>query len=170
MLGRDLEKNAETSTIENSVIIVASVGAECASPLCTLCINYTFCRRSTSQLVTDDELANSEWIRDLRTYAAKLCISPDHWHEWITAAYRDAKRLIVDRNGAEVSLDMEEFELIGIRYWFRTFCVSPAADVTPRIRVEARERVRILASILRARDPDAARMWGFRAANDNSPI
>jgi hypothetical protein len=72
--------------------------------------------------------------------------------------------------GENAAGEVEEALPDAIRYWFRDFCRVVERDVIPHVRCEAWERVRILASILRARDPDAARMWGLRAANDNSPI
>ena len=74
---------------------------------------------------------------------------------------RDAKR-------NEIYLNMQEFERLHIREWFRDFCCTPCSpDVEPRVRGEAKERVRILATILKAHNPDEALIWGVRAANDN---
>lgn len=118
----------------------------------------------------DTKLDNPEFIRDLRRYTASLGISCDQWLDFLSDTYRDYPGRIMDQTGREVFLDMEVFEEPNIRYWFRDWCNTPCGNnVVPRIRSEARERIRVLATILRAANPKAALMWGVRAANDNEP-
>nr|WP_281721263.1 hypothetical protein [Nitrosomonas nitrosa] len=120
--------------------------------------------------MSDKNIENPEYVRDLRCFAYGLRISSHDWLEFLTDLYRDYPGRIIDARGAEVFLNMEEFETAGIREWFRDFCCTLCPpDVTPRVRPEAWERVRALATILRAHFPEAAMVWGVRAANDNEP-
>ena len=136
--------------------------------LCPACLLSGYCRRFNVRIVSDMELDNPEFIRDVRRAALEQGKTCDEWLEHMTNLYRDYPGRIVDSGGAEVWLDMSDFERSKIRYWFRDFCCTPCpTDVSPRVRREARERVRVLATILRAADPVAAQLWGVRAANDN---
>lgn len=138
--------------------------------LCCACLALGYCARLSCRIVSDDELANPEFIRDVKMTAYDLRVSCDEWLEYLTRLYRDYRGRIVDQAGREILLDMEEFERPNIRYWFRDFCGRPCpTHVTPRLRREARERVRILATLLRAVFPDKAQFWGVRPANDNDP-
>lgn len=138
--------------------------------LCTFCLTGGYCRRLHTQIVSDVDLANPDFIRDLRAFAFRLGINDEDWQEYLTNLYRDYPGWIADANDHETFLDMEEFERPFIREWFRGFCCTPCPpDVQPRVRPEARERVRILATILKAHDPVPAMMWGVSPANDNDP-
>lgn len=133
------------------------------------CLIHGFCRNTRTPLVTDDELDDSEFIRDLRATTFDEGVSDSEWHEHVTALYRDMRGWVENTESdgdKEVFLDMEEFEIPSIREWFRDFCCTPCPpEVTPRVRPEARERVRVLATILRATYPVRASLWGVRAAN-----
>lgn len=136
--------------------------------MCRACRRHGFCRKLACQIVTDDELNDPEFLRDVRAAALAEGVSADAWLEHVNDLYRDFRGWISDARGAEVLLDMEEFERPFIREWFRDFCCTPCApDIKPRIRDVARERVRVLATILRAAHPAKALLWGVRAANDN---
>ena len=136
--------------------------------LCTQCITQGFCIKLNAKLITDKELSNPDMIRDIRSYAYGLNIPYTAWHEHIANLYRDYRGWIAGPDGKEVLLDTDVFETGNIQYWFRAFCCTPVSDdITPYVRSEARERVRVLATILRAYDPGAALMWGVRAVNDN---
>jgi hypothetical protein len=136
--------------------------------LCNQCIGLGYCRKLNAHLVSDAELANPEFIRDVRTAADELCITRDQWRDHLSNLYRDYRGRILDREGNEVFLDMEVFEKAS-PYWFRDFCITPRPGVRPRVRQAARERVRVMATILRAVFPDAAQFWGVCPANDNEP-
>jgi len=138
--------------------------------LCPSCILLGYCRNRSAWLVTDKELDNPEFVRDVREAARAEAVSPDHWIDHITRLYRDYRGWITVIGGGRVFLDMDEFERPSIREWFRDFCVTPCPpEITPRVRDEARERVRILATILRALNPERAQFWGLRSDNDNEP-
>ncbi len=138
--------------------------------LCLNCLMRGYCRRLFIAVTTDDELDNSDYIRDLRGFAHSLNFNDEDWHEFLTELYRDFPGWIMDEDGAEVFLNMEEFERPSIREWFRDFCCKEVpGHVIPHVRIEARERARILATILRASFPIETRLWGLRADNDNNP-
>ena len=136
--------------------------------LCHHCTRHGFCCNRTAKLFTNKELSKPDMIRDIRAYAYSLSIPYTRWHEYAVNLYRDYQGWICGPGGNEVLLDTEVFEADNIAYWFRAFCCTPCPDdVVPYVRGEARERVRVLATILRAANPKAALMWGVRAANDN---
>ena len=136
--------------------------------LCSECRLNGYCRRIVAPVVSDDQLKSPEYIRDLRNFAASRGVTAESWLDHLADLYRDYPGWIIGPDGQEELLDLEQFERPHIREWFRDFCngVCPP-DVTPRVRVEARERVRILATILAARYPVDAMLWGVRPANDN---
>ena len=135
---------------------------------CGCCDVLDYCRNIKSQLVSDSELSDPEFIRDVRNFAHSLNISSYHWREYLNNLYRDYKGWIEGPDGSEIFLNMRVFEFEHARLWFRQFCCTPTRDhIKPYVRREARGRAKIVATILRASFPDAAMMWGKRAANDN---
>jgi hypothetical protein len=141
-----------------------------ALTLCAQCLPLGYCRRLQSKVVSDAELSNPEFIRDLRGHAYGRGFTRDAWLDKLANFYRDYPGTITDENGTEVMLDMEVFEHPGIRDWLRDFACTPCpVEVTPRVRREAWERVRVMATILRAHAPEEASQWGVRAANMNTP-
>jgi len=134
--------------------------------LCAPCFLQGYCSRLIARPVTGAELRNGEFVRDLRLYASQLRIACDRWTNYLIDAYRDHPGIIVTSSGAEIELDTSVFDNPHQRYWFRDFCKPVPAGVIPHIRREARERVRVMATILRAIDPRGTALWGIRAAND----
>lgn len=109
-------------------------------------------RCERTRLVTDRELADPAFIRALRDLCYSLNVSSYQWLDFLTDLYRDAHGCIVDESGRTVFLDMDVFEIPHIRDWFRDFCCTPCPPhITPYVRGEAKERVRILATILSVR-------------------
>jgi len=153
--------------------------------LCPSCTALGYCRDLKVPMVTDAELSKPEFIRDVRATAYRCGKSADGWLEFANNLYRDFNGRITARQCGrcrsfrdeqhcascqEVWLDMDALEFPGIRDWFAGWCCSPyPANVTPVVRIEARERVRVLATILKASFPEEARNWGLRAANENRP-
>lgn len=137
-------------------------------PCCPICPCRDYCRQRRTEIVTDTQLDDAEFIRDLRAHTSSLNVNDEGWRDYLTDCYRDYRGWISDRDGNEVFLDMDELERPSIREWFRDFCCRPCPDhVTPHVRKEAWERVRIVATIMKAKFPAEAIMWGVRAANDN---
>ena len=139
-----------------------------AFPLCNQCLGLGYCRDLRTRLVSDRKLDDPEFIRDVRAYAKAMNLSRDRWLTWLEDAYRDYPGVIVDADGDAVSLDFCVFDTASIRYWFRDLIERETpAHIRPRLRREARERVRILATLLRAVDPAGTSLWGVRTANDH---
>lgn len=136
--------------------------------LCSCCLLLGYCRRLNVQIVSDEALGDPEFIRDIRTFAEGLDLTRDEWKDTLSNLYRDYRGRILDASGAEIFLDMDEIERAS-PYWFREFAKAPRPGVRPRVRREAKERVRVLTTILKAAYPDTAQFWGVRPANDNMP-
>jgi hypothetical protein len=139
-------------------------------PLCSMCFSAGYCRRRTSLIVSDQELANRAFVFDVRTFAFGLCIRADRWREYLCDGYRDYAGRVMNREGREELVDMEIFERPSIEEWFaHNFNGLPASENVIRLRAETRERLRAAASVLRALFPHEAQFWGLRgqAANDN---
>jgi hypothetical protein len=108
-------------------------------------------RCERTRLVSDRELADPAFIRSLRDFCFGLNISSYQWLDCLTDLYRDVRGCIVDESGCTVFLDMDVFEIPHIRDWFRDFCCTPCKpQITPYVRFEAKERARVLATIIRA--------------------
>lgn len=135
---------------------------------------------SLTQIVSDEELQNWRFVRDVRNYAASL--------GWEAGAALDnlltqaARRIdmCTDENGIEQELDTtaleapvendyddDEAERVEaafaerFRLWWRDTFAQPCADtLRPYIRAEVRERWRAVATILRAIAGDEAAAWG----------
>lgn len=111
-------------------------------------------------IVSDAELDNPEFLRDLRIFAANLRVSRGRWLDWLADGYRDADAILVDDCGDPADVDLELLELDGIEWWFKDWCKRPPAGITPRLRIEARERVRVVATLLRLIFPKESIVWG----------
>jgi hypothetical protein len=136
--------------------------------LCAECYLSGYCRRTQSRVVTERELTVS-FIRDLRRHANALHIACGQWADFLSESYCTYPGRIVDDAGCEVTLNMDVFELPSIRYWFRDFCKPAPDDIVPRVKLAARQRIIVMASILRAIHPVPASLWGKNIANDEYP-
>lgn len=134
---------------------------------CFECQLLGYCRNRQIKLVPTARLEDAEYIRDLKSFTCSLGVSDADWQEHINDLYRDMSGWIIGHNGTEVFLNMEEFERPSIREWFRDFAQPCPPHVMPRVRCEAKERVRILATVLSAHFPVQSVLWGIRPANDN---
>lgn len=135
--------------------------------LCPACMNGGYCPKKSVAVVGDDKLSDPDYLRDFKEFVRYLDVSDFRWHEHLSNLYRDFPGRIVGQDGKEVFLDMEEFERPNIREWFRDFLKPLRDGARPRVREEARERVRILATVLSAHHPFDAMLWGVHVANDN---
>lgn len=135
--------------------------------LCFNCISQGYCKNEVARLVTDAEIANQHWVRDIRLFAATFSIQPCDWAEYLTNLYRDYLGWIIDPTGSETFLNLDPLFEQNARFFFRDFCRAPNPKANCFVRPQSWERVRVLATILRARFPAEAQMWGVRAANDN---
>lgn len=152
---------------------------------CPLCPCRARCARGV-RLVNDRELSNPEFVRDVRDFGFGLSKRPSEWLDFVLELFARFEGCVIDDRGHPVRLNTEIFlptdkqisDGVGavieyrMRNWFEeTFATPVPESVTPHVRIEAKERFRIVATILRARFPAQAAMWGVRAANDNfAPI
>ncbi len=138
--------------------------------LCMNCLPLGYCAKLNCILVSDKELNNLDFVEDVRSCAQNLRIKPSGWRDFIYDTYRDYPGRVLGSNGEEVFLDLEVFETDGIREWFRDWILrSERLCRSKTLRIESRERVRVIATLLRAQNPRAALIWGVRPANDNQP-
>ncbi len=139
--------------------------------LCYRCINQGYCKSTMSLIVSDAELNNPEFIRDVRETAYSMKVPKGKWLTLTSNLYRDYLGSIVDGAWQEKFLDMNVFEVAYIEDWFKVWCNTKCpTHVKPSVHPKARERVRVLATILRASFPETAQNWGYSGANDNFPI
>ena len=142
-------------------------------------------------IVTNEELQNSLFINDVLNYAQDLRIAAEDWREYLTSEYARLNVCIIDANGDEVFLDMEVFEIDdellfaandnkeideqirkadkAITNWFENWLCNPTPKFANHLTTLDKERLRVVATILRTANPHAAIMWGIqgKAANDN---
>jgi hypothetical protein len=128
-----------------------------------------YCGAIIIRLVTDDELSQPQFVRGLRATALAMGYSASEWVDRLSDIYRDFDGVIIDEYGNELMLDLEVFEFEHGRTWFRDQINAPMAEgVSPRLRAESKERLRILGTVLKMVFPREALSW--LAANDNHPI
>lgn len=135
-------------------------------------------------LVSDLDIANPDFIRDLREFTARFGLKASEWRKTLVELYSRFDGLIIDATWRRIYLSFEPLEATEheifegngalaesrIQDWFEDTLCKPCPDgVTPYVRCEARERFRVVGTILRAAYPHESMMWGVRAANDNSP-
>lgn len=136
--------------------------------LCGQCLLIGYCRRLRSRKVTEREIEDRLFVAGLKRHARALDVSFDAWAEYLIGLYRDYPGSIVDSSGQPVELDTETLAGASIKYWFREFIGKDPMPVSvSHIRREARSRVIVMASILKAVEPVRASLWGKVIANDH---
>lgn len=145
---------------------------------CQDCRFLSYCRKLKCPIATDLEIADGCFIRAVRAHAYDLGIPNRRWPDTLSDWLRDYPGRFVDALGQIQSLDLshleypegEEKDEVPYARWYQDFCNTPCPpDVTPFVRKEAWERVRIIATLLRATYPVRASTWGKIPANDNRP-
>ncbi len=156
---------------------------------CTACMLSGYCPLFRAYRISDEEMNSPDFVRDVRLFAYILGLLPSAWKDYLAEEYMAFPGVIVDKKtGRHVDLDMDVFEIDddihfegssesistkgkNITDWFGRVCCTPCPDDVTRIRKESRERFKVFATILRARNPGAAVFWGMKgkAANDNNP-
>lgn len=156
---------------------------------CQPCFLRGFCQRRCVPIVNDAETCNPELVRAVRNFCAELNVPAGQMLDYLADRYRDLNAEITDAQGKAIFLDFSPLEtdpddadiLVHcprgerLRDWFRTMTTAVLDNVTPYIRGEAKERFRILATIIIAANPDIN--WprilpandNLQAANDNCP-
>lgn len=138
---------------------------------CVQCHLEQYCKRLVTPVFTDDEIKRPFFLADMKTflvvYSFEHHLLPSEWHDHMVGLYRDYRGWIKGEGGQEIFLDLSVFELLHIREWFRDYIQIVPNGVETRLRGESKERVRILATIIRTHYPVEASLWGIRPANDN---
>lgn len=140
----------------------------CKRDLCEACEPFGYCVQLSVPLVTNKEMDDPAFIRDVREYLAELPVSSWAMRDYLIGGYRDALgEAYHPLTLASVSLDISAFVVSDHREWFRDLCEPIPADHKPYILPKTRDRFRVMATILRLMDPKGTASWGLRAANDN---
>ncbi|KCZ93829.1 hypothetical protein [Hyphomonas johnsonii] len=138
---------------------------------CRECLIAAYCKRLVTPIFVDDELKRPFFQSDLKAFLVRYTythgLPPSEWHEHLVDLNRDYRGWYKSGDGREVLLRLSVFEIPHIREWFRDYIQIVPNGVETRLRGESKERVRVLATIMRAYYPEEAMMWGVRAANDN---
>ena len=151
------------------------------------CSLIGFCQRRCVPIVNDAETRNPDLVRAVRNFCASLNVPAGQMLDYLADTYRDLDAEITVAHGKAIFLDFSPLEtdpddadiLVNcprgerLRDWFRTMTTPVPESVTPYIRAEAKERFRILATIIIAANPQLN--WprtlpandNFYAANDN---
>lgn len=154
---------------------------------CQPCFLNGFCQRRSVPIVDDVEIGNPELVRAVRNFCAELNVPAGQMLDYLADRYRDLDAEIINAHGSAIFLDFSPLEtdpddadiLVHcprgerLRDWFRTMTTTVPDNVTPYIRGEAKERFRVLATIIIAANPDVD--WpriipandNFQAVNDN---
>ncbi len=119
--------------------------------------------------VSDAELDDPNFIRDVREYLSYMGISSHKWGDVLLDAYcKLPNRILHEVTGKPVYLDTRDLEDSTQREWFRDLMEPIPNDHAPYNCAKPPERFRFVATILRALDPNGAAMW-HKPANDNVP-
>lgn len=113
-------------------------------------LRYGFYAKGIFPVVTDRELSNPKFIREMRNYAASLDVPYMQIRDFITTWYARAPVLFHDHLDREVMINTAWLETPSFDYWARDFCKPVPMMVRPRIRIEARNRAGAFCSLLRA--------------------
>lgn len=157
------------------------------------CLIAGHCSGPHASVVTDAELQNIHFVHDLLSYAQNLKLKPAEWRAYLTQQYASYDGRILGKDGEEEFLDMDVFEVedellfaandvkgaaqqvtianAAIREFFDYWLCRPETPKRLPFSEQTRERLRVVATILRAQNPQEAQFWGLsgKAANDNDP-
>jgi len=133
---------------------------------------------------SDAELDSPLIVRDVRATAYAVArvynLTPSCYLNFLADQCRDFKGIFIDQFGCETYPNIErvfeasekalfssgsdaERHIASVRKWFEEWCCSPPSPFykrLPHVKREARERVRVVATILRASFPEIAHIWG----------
>lgn len=155
------------------------------------CLIAGHCPKLHASVVTDAELKNLHFVHDMLSFAQDLGLKPSEWRAYLTQQYASYDGRILGNDGEEEFLDMDLFEVdedllfaannvkgaarqltsanSSIREWFDYWLCRPETQKRIPFSEQTRERLRVIATILRAQNPKEAQFWGLKgkAANDN---
>lgn len=114
----------------------------------------------TVRLVSDGELSDPVFLADVKTFASRLRVPRRQFVDWLVDGVRDSETCLIDSAGDPVTIEFEEIEKDNIDLWVRDWVRMPERHVAPRLRAESRERVRLVATMLRMIFPKESSVWG----------
>ena len=132
---------------------------------CVVCDEYRDdCKHPRVQLVTDALLENKAWLDDVHAFANRLDVPRRQMLDYMAKGFEKARVALVDEAGEPVYLDLREAEKckdFGLFYrdWLRH---RPGA---PNIHPHTRERVRLIATMLRVIFWKEQSVWGRSLAS-----
>lgn len=147
---------------------------------CQKCFRVGHCLQKTVPIVNDVEIGDPEFVRVARNFLASLPVTDSEWLEHAHNLNRDLTITIIEGANWRIDLDMSPLEIDyddedlieacpaekRLRLWFRDIIKPVPADTNPRVRLEAKERFRILATLIIAHNPQID--WPRTVpANDN---
>ena len=128
-----------------------------------------YCPICDVPMVTNKEMDDPEFIRDVRQYLAKHEVSSWSLRNHLQDSYMDAMREVYHPlTRKRFDLDMSDFDGAGYREWFRDLKRPIPPEHKPYIQARTRDRFRVMATVLRAIDPIGTAHWGLRPANDDA--
>lgn len=119
--------------------------------------------RISVRLVSDAELADPVFLADVKTFASRLRIPRRRFVDWLVDGLRDTETALLDEHGSPVEIDLEAIEHEAVEMWLKDWLRMPERHAVPRLRIEARERVRLVATLLRMIFPKESAVWGQRS-------
>lgn len=156
---------------------------------CQKCFRVGHCLQKAVPVVNDVEIGDPDFVRTIRNFLASLPVTDSEWLEHVHNLNRDLTVAITEGRNWQIDLDMSPLEIDHddedlieacpaekrLRLWFRDIIKLVPAHIKPRVRPEAKERFRILATLIIAHNPQID--WprtlpandNIYAANDNSP-
>jgi len=119
-------------------------------------LKYGFYAKGIVEMFTKEDVEKPETVRWIRNTAASMGIPYRAWRDHIEAFYRDAPLIFVRRPKAggplkEIFLPTTRvFSGPHIDHWFRDFVQRVDDDVVPRVRKEAKLRVMVFGTLIKA--------------------
>lgn len=125
-------------------------------------------RPVTVTIVSDRELDSPAWLADAKSFTQRLRVPRSRIRDFLADGLRDTDTVLVTESGDRACVDLEEIEkddgddceTDGFEWWYKDWTRKTPPGVTPRLRVEARERVRVITTILRMIFPKETSVWG----------
>ncbi len=121
--------------------------------------SYGFTPKIKTTIVEDADLSDALLVFHVRHFLNAQNIGCSAMADWLVDLYRDYKGIIVDAHGQEIFLNTEVLFEIG-HEWYRDLMKVPPLSNRLHVRREARQRWRVMLTILRACFPEEAQKWG----------
>ena len=125
-------------------------------------------RPLTVTIVSDRELDNHAWLAEAKLFTQRLRVPRSRICDFLADGLRDTDTVLLTEDGNRAYIDLEEIEkaddeddeIDGFEWWYKDWVRRAPPGVKPRLRTEARERVRLITTILRLIFPKETSVWG----------